>query len=558
MPPTIRLLRPYRGWVRLLVPEGTKFNTTDVELIPGIRVDGQAIDLPHTTWMLPEVEALVEAAGHSDALYPSGPQPAMRAWVPRRELYGYQCDGVDVMLGARGFVLGDDMGLGKTPQAIVAAESMRRHHGDRPALVIAPLFTRDVWRRELAALGAVGPEAADFCALVSRDPDDASFQGYGISWYFVHYDVVRAWWSKLYRLGPQRRPCAVIVDEAHWVKNARTQRAKGTAVATGTANWRCLLTGTPMDNKPADLWHLLTIASGPRTWGHPLAFRQRYCGAVHSGYGWQDQEPTHVEELRRRLDGVYLRRTADDVGLELPDLTRSYQMCDMADAERREHDDVLGTVHLDAIVRAIMHGHIAEVLPVISRLRQITSQTKIRATAEFVLNAMEQEPAVVVFCWERRIAEALAMRLETGVKTPPVVVAHGGFDQKTVDETIESFQRHGGVLVSTIDKLREGVTLHRARIVVMHDLDWKLTKILQAEKRIHRIGQLRACQSVWMLARDSFDTVLAPILAKKAEAMAQILDMDEGVDATEDLLEATGAQTFEQHFNDVMANWEAM
>jgi hypothetical protein len=90
------------------------------------------------------------------------------------------------------------------------------------------------------------------------------------------------------------------------------------------------------------------------------------------------------------------------------------------------------------------------------------------------------------------------------------------------------------VLVATLGSLRESVTLHTARIVVMHDWHWVLTHMLQGEARVWRTGQRRACQSVWMMAENSIDTILARVLYAKAGAM-QSVGIDKGREALEEL-----------------------
>jgi SNF2 family DNA or RNA helicase len=103
------------------------------------------------------------------------------------------------------------------------------------------------------------------------------------------------------------------------------------------------------------------------------------------------------------------------------------------------------------------------------------------------------------------------------------------------------------------------VTLHAARTVVLHDLHWTLTSMLQAEARIHRIGQKRGCQSIWMVAENTIDALLAPVLEQKARAMAKALGQDAGLEALAevDLASVSGAQSIEQQVDAALALWRA-
>lgn len=526
----------------------------DVAAIAGVRLCDDWIDVPYTAWMLDDVVALL------DEFEVKLPSPLdsrlLTVELPQveRELYAYQVEGINFLLDYPGALLTDEMGLGKTAQAAVAAEATRRCY-ERPAVIVGTLVVQQTWRRELQALGFVA-SPDDYCALASTNIDHASFRK-DAKWYFVHYEIVKAWWSMLHSV----RPCVAIIDEAHYVKNSKTRRSNGAALAmTGTAK-RILLTGTPLENRPSDLWYLLTLACGPKTWGTFTEFRLRYCGAVHNGYTHVDMGPTNVAELRERLKCCFLRRTTADAGIELPEFTRSTQYCDMGEY-KEAYDELVTDLELyalgslDQLVRAISEGLVEKVLPELTRLRQLTSRAKVPATREYVANALEQGEAVVVFTWERETAAQIFNHKPLGRYHK--FLAHGGVPQKTRDEYIDEFQatKEPAVMVTTYGAMREGVTLHRARICVMHDLEWFLTAMLQAEKRVHRLGQQRNCQSVWMLARQSMDTLIAPILLRKAELMHEILGIRHDISSDIGLTELAGRKGADALVAQAFAAWD--
>jgi SNF2 family DNA or RNA helicase len=526
-----------------------------VEQIPGCKVGTKWADIPLTAAMLPEVEQLFDLCDVPQP-DPTTGYDKLEIWQPKRPPFTHQWDIATQIVLQAGSLLADQMGLGKSTSAIIAAQSVRLSRTRvRPGLIVAPLFTRSVWQRELVACGAIREDLGDFCAVISRDFNDDSFKRDDIAWYFVHYDVVYYWWSKIAGLG-RNKPNVAIVDEAHWIKNARSQRGRGTLVAAGSADFRILLTGTPIDNKPIDLWHILTIATGMHSWGSPLAFRQRYCGAVHNGYGWEDTGPTHVAELRARMQPYYFRRTVQDVGVDLPDLTRKTLPAELG-AYRSEHDAVLNKTGVEILVRAILQGAVQHVLPELTRLRQITSRAKILATVEYVENVLVQGESVVVFAWEREVVAELARRL--GRDSTLTVT---GDDSEAVRAgTIALFQKglEPRALIATAGAIREGVTLHHARFVVLHDLHWQLTHMLQMEARIYRIGQHRACQAIWVVAEGSIDTILASVLLTKSETLTTILGDTTAAQAAldVDLEKIAGRETVEAQVAAALQIWEA-
>lgn len=559
---------PSKGWLRIAWEEHSTHEPHVIKAlqaamrIPGghYSEEGAFIELPYTMWDLPEFHMLAGATKVDISDFP--------AWLPRmvavgsafgqpwsRELFPHQDEAYEIAATChRGIVLADEMGLGKTSSAIAIAmcEGAGRA-GERPGLVIGPAYTRMTWYEELLAMGAVtGPE--DFCVLLGRRKNGKDFYRPGAKWYFVHYEVVSDWWSAFLKEPRERRPGVVIIDEAHWIKNGRAQRSKGAAVAASTAPKPILLTGTPLENRVSDMWHLLTVACGPRTWGHPNDFRRRYAGAFHNGYGLQDgSSVTNKAELNRRLETCYLRRTVDEVGHSLPEMSRTTIACDMVTAYKVEHDALLKPEQVPALVQAVLRGGVSEVLPLLTRLRQVTGYAKIPTTVSYLHSLIESNEAAVVFAWSRGVVNKIAAQLREDA-----YAITGEKPQEERDEIIKQFQGGGApVLVATMGTLREGVTLHRARFVVMHDLDWVLQRMLQAEKRIHRIGQTRPCQSAWMVADKSIDTILAPMLKTKAEFAADVLGAEQGIEAVVELdLEAVaGARRFNEEVDRMVDFW---
>ena len=521
--------------------------------IPGVELRGtkRGIRISWTAVELSEIEAVLQCLG-------SRPVRVHRANVVAadalrgRKLYPFQRDGLSFLASdTRGGILADDMGLGKTTQAIAAAVF---HTGTfrEKKVIVAPLFTRDTWRREVQACCP----GATFVALEGRDAN-AKLPSAELDavWYFCHYDIIKQWWERL----SQVEPWVVIIDEAHWAKNARTKRGNGAMMISAIAKYkRILLTGTPMENRPSELHSLLSIACGKGTWGSMGDFRRRYCGAVHNGFGLEDTEPTNVDEFKQRLDCCYLRREAKDVGLELPGLTRTGHLVDVDQVKLREatHKALAG-YDMRVIVEAVINQQFSEVLPILTNLRKVTSAAKLPSTIDYVANLLEQGESVVVFCWRGETAGYL-VEAATRVGVWGSVVK-GSMDQVERARAVYHFQQLGGLLAATYGTLREGVTLTKGRIVIMHDLDWVLSRMIQAERRIYRIGQTQACQSIWMLAEGSFDKILAPMLQAKAEANTNLMGTDHltvvqdlGLDRITDL------STVQEQVDRILQVWEAM
>jgi SNF2 family DNA or RNA helicase len=553
-----RLAFPRRGWAELRwsaehQPRPVmRERLHELALISGIRYeDGWSIvELPETTWTIGSVSAFIRSLDLQPPTHLRHLPPEELGLKPaRRELRSWQRDGALYALQyGRGLLLADVMGLGKTATAISACENYAAG-SDAPRIVVGPRFVRDVWKNELLATGAIEDEA-QFCGLGTRDFNDKSFNPDAL-WYFVHYEVVNAWSTRI-ASWKRGKPITAVIDEAHWIKNPNAQRSKGAFTAVGGARFRLLLTGTPLDNAVEELWYPLTVLTGSRTWGMYATFRRRYAGALGTAYGLRNGIPTHQDELRERISPYYLRRTLDDIGAELPPLQRQKLTVELDVSAAAKHHAIVSQHDVRELVDAIIDGRSGrDAFEVIDKLRKITSIAKRKSTIEFVKNLLEQEESVVVFTWQKKMAEEIASA------SPTPFIIHGDIPNNIREQRVREFQSSGGLLVATSDALKEGVTLHRARIVIQHDLDWKTSSWLQKEARIHRLGQTKGCVSILVVAEDSIDTILARCLLQKAELIEQTLEINTASRAADelDLSRTAGYQDIKCWARDVLDRW---
>jgi len=562
-----------RGWVDIRwhheynPPSGIVDLALRAARLPGVRYEEgwSSVTVPRTAWATPEFSSLLGATKTHEVFLDKVPASPLRPQTDLLgDLYPWQEQAVERALGnGQGLLLADTMGLGKTRSAIAAVEAacVSLDPGKtRARIVIGPGFTRAVWLRELLAVGAIEDES-QFCALYTRNDKDVSFNEDAL-WYFIHYDIVHSWGTKL---AMRRRPIACVLDEIHWLKNPKARRTRGSQQVSSGARFRMFLTGTPMANRVGELYQPLSLLTGVRSWGSWGDFRVRYAGALRTQFGLSDRDPQNVQELRARMAPYYLRRTVDDIeeGL-LPPLRRSKLTVDLDARTLEAHHEAGSAADLAEMVEAVVDGRAGQaVLGILVRLRMLTGEAKINATVEYVRNMLAQEASVVIFTWMRRTAEAIAKRLRP---TPQnhrrnilLATLHGKHPQVERDAHVEAFQAHEGpaCIVATYGALREGVTLTKGTQVVLHDLDWMPSTILQAEARIWRLGQTQPCTSTWVLAADSIDTLLARALLMKADHIERTLGIDAPAQAMDELelREVAGYAELKDWAADTLERW---
>jgi SWI/SNF-related matrix-associated actin-dependent regulator 1 of chromatin subfamily A len=302
----------------------------------------------------------------------------------------------------------------------------------------------------------------------------------------------------------------LVFDEAHYLKNHTSQRSKlARALVDGAPNAVLhALTGTPLTNRPRDLFPLLQLV------GHPmgksfLSFAKRYCEAFHNGYGWVTDGASNLDELRIQLHGVMLRRTKDEV-LDLPPKLRTWVPVSVPEeTARKETRRVLDMLLTPPNEREPGHDHI-RLLAAITRARQQIASAKVANTIEFLDGVVAQGEKVIVFSGFEdpvvRIAEHFGERAVLLTGSTPSAKRQQLVDRFQNDETVSVFVANllaGGV----------GLNLTAARQVVFNDLDWVPANHWQAEDRAYRIGQHQTVNVTYFAAEGTIDEFIARTLA---------------------------------------------
>ena len=489
------------------------------------------------------------------ALSPNDPDAAFRKAARLAEgLYPHQIEGVAFLLGRRRAILADDMGLGKTRQAII---SLRYTAPDGPYLVVCPASVKRNWAREIAI---AAPDTTTH--IIERGSDGHADR----TWAIVNYDILSKHIDAL-----ARRPWAGLVfDEAHYLKNHRSirsrlarQLAAQTAEETQGAHDRAtgetqakhrgthdratgetqgkhrerqatrgsahgpavyLLTGTPLTNRPRDLFVLLQLVQHPLGRSF-LSFAKRYCAAERNDYGWQTRGASNLEELTVQLHGVMLRRSKDQV-LALPPKLRTWLPVEVPKGTGVR--DMRRVIELLVGAREVAPGSTIDdrrlrgrLLHAVTLARQTLAAAKVDSTIDFVTGAVEQGEKVIVFSCFEDAMQKLAQHFSDSA-----VVLTGKTPAAQRQALVDRFQQDESVRVflGNIIAAGTGINLTAATQVVFNDLDWVPANHWQAEDRAYRIGQTRTVNVTYMVAAGTIDDFVQGVLEKKAALVSAVVD----------------------------------
>ena len=459
------------------------------------------------------------------------------------QLFPYQEKGVQRLCSDRRLILGDDMGLGKTCQAISALNRFCDAGEIRPdqgrVLIICPKSVLNAWVDELEQwLDPRLLEPMDIHVCTAGEEPSDSDRGLI---QLINYDICH----KHKDLLQGQSWDVVICDEAHYLKSHNSKRtlailgssaAKSkTGGVTQSASYVWLLTGTPILNRPVELYPLLRALDSTE-WGSRKDFIESYCEPKamklrgRGRYVTNNNGASNLQELKKRLQPYMLRRYKADVLTDLPPKLRSCVNLDGTDAavqERRMVAEMMGMVddyvveryddagntdeedderHIgqfaesDSLVSfsaeasALTHYGIKasdfeddKFLGALAKIRKETAMLKIKPAVALLKDVMACEK-VVVFAHHRAIIHALVE--EFGNKCVHII---GGMDTESRALAVRRFQNDDRcrIFIGSIGAAGVGVTLTAASHVVFLELDWSPAVMAQAEDRCHRVGQKR-------------------------------------------------------------------
>jgi len=452
-----------------------------------------------------------------------------RAEEIAQRLFPHQVEGVAFLLGRRRALLADDMGLGKTRQSILA---MVEAEPEGPYLVICPASIKRNWVREIeivlpnAETAIVGPTP-----LPSKDFQD---------WVVINYEILGKNLDQLLEFDWK----GVVFDEAHFLKNYQSQRSKNASKLVKEITEEPVvhaLTGTPMTNRPRDLFPLLQLLNHPLGKSF-LSFAKRYCEAYQGDFGLVADGASNIEELTVQLHGVMLRRTKDEV-LDLPPKVRTWMDVELHPFIIQRYNQFVQEVfskydspeaiaglpeslRLNAEERADYYESIDPTdlgggMGRITQVRRAIAFSKCKYTLKFVENALEQGEKVIIFT---SFLNTIS-RFRQYFKDRAVYV-FGGIPTDKRQDMVDRFQNDENirVFVANMHIAGVGINLTAARQVVFNDLDWVPANHWQAEDRAYRIGQTGTVNVTYMIANGTIDSFVKTVLETKAALMDSIVE----------------------------------
>jgi superfamily II DNA or RNA helicase len=418
----------------------------------------------------------------------------------RVSLRGYQSFGARFALAQRRVIIGDEMGLGKTIQAIAVLCHLRAGD-DRYFLVVSPASVLINWQRELEARSHLrvhrlhGPDREIALKAWLKDGDVA------ITTFDSLHDLAV---PASVRIG------ALVVDEAHYVKNPQARRSRAVRRWTDRTPRVLFLSGTPMENRVNEFKNLVNYLQ-PGT-APEISGIDAVAGAV---------------AFRQAVAPVYLRRNQEDVLTELPELVSTDEWLEFSKDDFRVYRAAVASGNFMAMRRA------AYLTPDGSR------SAKLARLVELVGEAVDNGRKVVVFSYFRDVLDIVHRAIGAHTFGPLTGSVPPLARQALVDQF--SAAQGPAVLVAQIQAGGVGLNIQAASVVVICEPQVKPTIEDQAIARSHRMGQVRSVQVHRLLTSDSVDERMLEILATKSRLFDDYARQSHLADTSPDAVDVADA-----------------
>lgn len=438
---------------------------------------------------------------------------------------GYQRAGIRYATNKPAVLIADEMGLGKTIQAlgVINADPLIEN-----VIIVCPASLRLNWKRE-AEKWLVRPFRIGVVEGKNWPKGDPNL-------IIINYDVLTKHRERL----SGRIFDAAIFDEAHYMKSQDAQRTQ-VGLSIG-ATQTIFLTGTPILNRPVELFPMLTRLDPADLGANFFRFGKRYCAAKKNRFGWDFKGASNLEELQTKLrERCMIRRKKAEVLKELPPKRRQIielpvngcgsliaeekSLFDLRDerlAELRFAVEMAKASEDEAVYRAALaalRGEVFLTLGEMAKTRKMIALAKVPYVISHLEDCLESGP-VICFAHHKDVIARIAEAFGDGV-----AIITGDTSMTERQRAVDDFQSgRKNLFLGNMQAAGVGITLTRSSHVVFAEMDWVPAILAQAEDRAHRIGQTNSVLVQHLIFSDSMDAVLARSVVRKQEVIDKALD----------------------------------
>lgn len=453
----------------------------------------------------------------------------------------YQVKALDHAWGKSTYAFYMDMGTGKTKTSLDLFCGYYLDAKVERVLVVTKFSTRKNWEREV---GIHCPVETDVLVLDTGKPKafdewNAKIDG-RLKFLIVGTESLAA--GNAIHLAQKfvdtSLRVGMIVDEAHMIKNHGAVRSKNCVTLGKSANYKVIMTGTPVANGPMDVFMQFEFLD-PNIIGIGdfYSFRNRY--AIMGGY--EDKQIVgyqNLEELIELISPFVYQVRKSEVLTELPPKVYEVREVQLTDEQKRLYRDI---AKRDQTVSGDQGITVKTVLERMLRLQEIAGGVitfernpdlfnpekyehcripgKNPKVEELLAITEENEVSTIVWCRFLEEIRMVAAALREKYGDDSVVEIHGGVSEMQRDYNVQNLFQTGRArfLVGNAATGGVGLNMTKAELVVYYSNSFSFTDREQSEDRAHRIGQTKSVTYIDIIAEGTVDGLIVDALKSKKD-----------------------------------------
>ena len=442
--------------------------------------------------------------------------------VAKLDAYPYQLDAVRAVQELTYAAIFHEQGLGKTKIAVDLSLSWIEKDVVDTVFIITKKTLVQNWVDELNMHTYIIPRI-----LSGNRRSNSIALNSPIIFYVMNYEVISSNFD-LFELFLKTCRVGVILDEAQKIKNPISVLAKKFhALAEGFCR-RIIMTGTPVANRPFDIWSQIKFLDGGQALGQSFSDFKAFT-ELPKGIDQVERYSKQLSEITEKLKGFSIRETKESSGLALPDKIIITHLVKMASRQVNIYKNYRDNLaHEFESSNGVVVDDAEVILKRLLRLVQCASnpllldETYCETPGKFVYlesllsKIMTESGKVIIWTGFIRNVEWLCQQLD---QYNPAKL-HGSLTIDYRNNAVKKFKTDPSclVLVATPGSAKEGLTLTVANHAVFFDRSFSLDDYLQAQDRIHRISQMQECFVHNLIADNTIDEWVDSLLNAKYQA----------------------------------------
>ncbi len=448
---------------------------------------------------------------------------------PKFDAFPYQKEALESIKDLEYAAVFHEQGLGKTKIAIDTLLYWLEKSSIDAVLIVTKKQLVQNWKKEFFSHTYIKP------AILTDDKKNNHFVFVSPARVVItNFEILQVEKSQL-TLYLKTRNVAIIVDESAKLKNPKSRLTQTYFELSALFKKRLILTGTPVANRPYDIWAQIYFLDQGKSLGNNFSNFKEQTDLTNKLAGNEDLQESFEKELSGIFEKIHafsVRETKNSCIISLPDKVYIREETDLTPEQSTLYQQIREELRVEVVKNGekVIDDSSAMVKRLL-RLIQVTSNPLLidesftgKSAKEAVLTELinsilvKEEKCIVWTSFIENVDYFNKSYSQIGA-----VKIHGGMKITERNRSVEKFrlQEHK-ILFATPASAKEGLTLTEANHVIFYDRGFSLDDYLQAQDRIHRISQTKTCYVHNIIARGTIDEWIDILLEAKQNAASLV------------------------------------